>query len=48
LADAPLTYAIVIGTFIFLGGLLFATRAKYAKIRRALKEKEDNTNAKDE
>ncbi|HEX9319636.1 MAG TPA: hypothetical protein VF884_11940 [Nitrososphaeraceae archaeon] len=40
MADAPLTYGIVIGTFIFLGGLLFAMRAKYTKIRRALEKKD--------
>ena len=47
MADSLLAYGIVIGVFIFLGALLFATRAKYTKIRRALKEKEkENENEK--
>lgn len=51
MADSLLTYGIVMGAFIFLGALLFATRAKYTKIRRALKEKEkenENENKKEE
>lgn len=49
MADSLLTYGIVIGVFIFLGSLLFAIRAKYTKIRRALKEKEkENENGKEE
>jgi hypothetical protein len=28
MADAPISYGIVAGVFIFLGGLLFAMRAK--------------------
>lgn len=51
MADSLLTYGIVMGVFIFLGALLFATRAKYTKIRRALKEKEkenENENKKEE
>ena len=51
MADSLLTYEIVMGVFIFLGALLFATRAKYTKIRRALKEKEnenENENEKEE
>jgi uncharacterized membrane protein len=35
MADALITYQIVIGTFIFLTGLLFAIRRKYHKTRSA-------------
>lgn len=49
MADSLLTYGIVMGVFIFLGASLFAIRAKYTKIRRALKEKEkENENEKEE
>ncbi len=41
MADSLLAYGIVTGVFVFLGALLFATRAKYTKIRRAMKEKEN-------
>lgn len=47
MADSLLTYGIVIGVFIFLGALLFGTRAKYNKIRKALKEKEEEDEKED-
>jgi len=40
-ADAPLTYGIVIGVFIGLGMILFAARAKrYSKQKEAESSKE--------
>jgi len=36
-ADALISYEIVIGSFIFLAGLLFAIRHKYSKTRSVKK-----------
>lgn len=43
MADAPLTYAIVIGVFTMLVALLFAVRKKYSKLRN----KHNNTKNKE-
>ena len=47
MADAPLTYGIVVGVLVLFAFVSFGIRAKYSKLRRGSKESTDNTEKKE-